>query len=366
MSVDPVFWTDRRVLVTGHTGFKGVWLCAWLCELGAEVTGYALPPTHARPLFDAAGLDFRMTSHIGDIRDGEWLEALVRRSRPEIVFHLAARSIVLDALREPADTFAVNIMGTVALLEALRAAPDLRAVVVVTSDKVYADPARLCREDAPLGSREPYGASKACAEHVVAAYRHCYLTADDGIGLATARAGNVIGGGDFSPDRLLPDIVRAARAGRPVILRHPEHRRPWQHVLEALHGYLLLAQALTREPSTFAGAWNFGPQPGCADLSVRELTALALEALGGGEIEILEGEKDGIEWPIQRLSPARARARLGWQPPLTPRERVEWTIAGYRALAGGESGWLPAQIGAYLERVRELPAAGEERIHAVA
>ncbi len=356
MALDPQFWLHRRVLVTGHTGFSGVWLCAWLTELGAEVTGYALPAGHSRPLFDAAGLERRMVSCLGDLRDPEWIAALVRRVRPEVVFHLAAQSLVREAAKAPVETFATNVMGTVHLLEAARRVGSLRAVVVVTSDKVYREPAGACREQDPLGAEDPYGASKACVEHVVAAYRRCFLTPADGVGLAAARAGNLLGGGDFAPHRLLPDVARAIQRGTPVVLRHPHHVRPWQHVLEAVHGYLLLAQALARDPRACSESWNFGPPVRARLWTVRELAEAALEAFGGGEIAVEEGE-DELEIPIQRLSPNKALARLGWRARLSMEERVRWTVRGYRALFRGEGGaWLYDQIRTYAARV-----AGEDR-----
>ncbi len=370
MVPDPTFWLNRKVLVTGHTGFKGIWLCSWLTELGAEVTGYALPPGHAAPLFEAVGLEGRMTSRIGDIRDLAALRAVMRRERPEILFHLAGRPIVLEALKDPVETFTTNVTGTLNLLEAARAAPDLRAVVAVTSDKVYREPGGRCREEDPLGGEEPYSASKAAAEHVIAAYRHCYLTPDDGIGLAAARAGNVVGGGDFSPHRLIPDLVRGITAGRVVEIRHPDFSRPWQHVLDAVRGYLLLAERLAREPARFAGSWNFGPPSDRPAWPVARIASSFVEAFGRGAWRPL-ARPAGVEVPRQQLCAERAFRELGWRTVLDTQATIAWTVAGYRGLVeAGRGGWLFEQIASYTERLRaptevaKAPAAGGNMRHA--
>src|SRR4051812_24320220 len=259
--VQAAFWRGRRVLVTGHTGFKGSWLCLWLHALGAEVTGFAGPPPTEPSLFDAARVHEGLTSLTGDVRDLGRLVDVLRRARPEVVVHLAAQPIVRRSHREPVETFATNVLGTVNLLEAVRtAAPDVRAVVSVTSDKCYRNVGteRGYREDDALGGRDPYSSSKACQELVSAAYRDTYFAG--ATALATARAGNVIGGGDWAQDRLVPDLMRAALAGRPVTVRSPDSVRPWQHVLNPLSGYLRLAERLWDDGDAFAEAWNFGPE----------------------------------------------------------------------------------------------------------
>ncbi len=220
------FWSGRRVLVTGHAGFKGSWLCAWLTSLGAEVTGVGLVRKERVSLFEAAGLGERMQAYEVDVRDGELLHRVAEAAAPEIVFHLAGQALLLEGVRDPLATLSSNVMGTAHLLETVRHTPSVRGVVLVTSDKCYREATQLCDEDAPLGGHEPYGASKACAEIVAAAYRRTYL-AQAGVGVATARAGNVIGGGDMAPERLVPDLVRAWQAGRPAVLRQAGGIRPW-------------------------------------------------------------------------------------------------------------------------------------------
>jgi CDP-glucose 4,6-dehydratase len=371
MRLDRGFWNGRRVLLTGHTGFKGTWLTAWLARMGADVSGLALPPHHEPCLFEAAALRRRISHHEVDIRDFAAVQRVVRTSAPEIIFHMAAQPLVLKSLEEPALTFQTNVNGTLNLLEAARAAPHLRAVVVITSDKCYRDPASICAEDDALGGVEPYSASKACAELVAATYRSCFLDAARGVGLATARAGNVIGGGDFSRDRLLPDLMRAAHSGRPGLIRYPDAVRPWQHVLDALAGYLRLAQALLAAPENYATSWNFGP-PADNEWTVREVADAAFMALGyGGWQAVAAGRGQdgrGHEAPVLRLSSAKARARLGWSPRLATGDAVAWAVQGYRALLGGQpSTWLFEQIERYgaLEEPLPEPLAPRLRRHAV-
>lgn len=343
------FWPGRRVLVTGHAGFKGSWLCAWLTSLGAEVTGVGLTTKGHRTLFETLGLARRMQAYEVDVRDGELLGRIAEAAQPEIVFHLAGQAILLEGVRDPLATLSANVMGTAHLLETVRHTPSARAVVVVTSDKCYRDPGRGCDEDAPLGGNDPYSASKACAEIVTAAYRRTYL-GRAGVGVATARAGNVIGGGDMGADRLIPDLIRAWQAGRPAVLRQAGGIRPWQHVLDALAGYLLLAQRLIQDPSRYAGGWNFGPEPADA-VTVGELAAAFHRALGAGcALHAVEPARH--DEPVLRLSCARARGRLGWEPQLRIAEAVAWTAEGYRRLlVDGEAGWVEEQIERYTARL---------------
>jgi CDP-glucose 4,6-dehydratase len=314
-----VSWAGRRVLVTGHTGFKGGWLALWLRRLGADVTGFAKPPPGDPSLFDLARVGEALTDVRGDVRDAAAVRDAVAAARPEAVFHLAAQPLVRRSLRDPAETFAVNVLGTANLLDAVRAAKGVEAVVVVTSDKCYAPGERPHREDDPLGGADPYSASKAAQELVAAAYRDSY-----GLPLATARAGNVIGGGDFGEDRLLPDLVRAARSGRPAEIRHPEFVRPWQHVLNPVEGYVRLAERLLAGDEV-REAWNFGPEPG--DERPVGWIVERFRERWPGELPVRVAEASAsVEAPALRLDSAKARERLGWAP--------RWDLdAGLRATA---------------------------------
>ncbi|HRY26547.1 MAG: CDP-glucose 4,6-dehydratase [Geminicoccaceae bacterium] len=350
--IDPTFWLNRRVLVTGHTGFKGSYLAAWLSELGADIVGVAHPPAPPAGLFALAGLDQRLLNVTADVRDRARLEHLVVASSPEIVFHLAAQPVVLDGLKRPLDTFDTNIQGTLNILQAARRAPDLRAMVVVTSDKAYRPSTEPRGEADHLGGIEPYSASKACADIIAEAYRHCYLSPEDGIGLATARAGNVIGGGDFAADRLVPDLVRGIAAGRTVPIRHPDAIRPWQHVLDAVHGYLLLAEALATAPRRFARAWNFGPVQ--APWPVRDVADRLVARLGGQWAAVPMAGRH--ETPVLRLDPTAAIEELGWRPRLDTAAAVDWTAEGYRRLEAEASGRFVLD---QIERFSDLRPVGE-------
>jgi len=256
-SFSPSAFAGRRVFVTGHTGFKGSWLALWLARCGAIVTGYSRAPETAPSLFELAGVASKIESVVGDVCDVAALEKAMTAARPEVVLHLAAQALVRRSYRDPVDTIATNVMGTVHLLEAVRKTPSVKAVVVVTSDKCYENREQVWayREIDPMGGHDPYSASKGAAELLASAYRDSFLRAA-GVGVASARAGNVIGGGDWAEDRLIPDIVRGAETGAPVEIRNPASTRPWQHVLEPLSGYLLLAQRLLESPESVAGAWN--------------------------------------------------------------------------------------------------------------
>lgn len=345
----------QRVLVTGHTGFKGAWLCLLLHRLGAEIHGLALDPPPGPGLFAAAGIAGLLASdHRCDIRDPAATTAAVRRADPELVLHLAAQPLVRRSYREPVTTFASNILGTAHVLDAALAVPGLRAVVVVTTDKVYenAERGRSFREDDPLGGHDPYSASKAAAEIVTASWRASFAgRRDPPVALATARAGNVIGGGDWAEDRLLPDCLRAFAAGRPLVLRRPAAVRPWQHVLEPLAGYLALAGRLLQgDGTTWAEGWNFGPDDG-DDLTVGEVARLAAAAWGAGAaIEHRPDPADPPEAGVLRLDTAKARARLGWRPRWRLPRAVAETVAWHRRVAAGEDARAvcEAQLDAYL------------------
>jgi len=323
-------YLGRRVLVTGHTGFKGSWLALWLQALGADVFGLALPaepgPNHLQML------DLAMDEALVDLRDAAAVAAALQRFQPEVVFHLAAQPLVRRSYREPAATFDVNVMGLVNLLEAVRATPGVRVVVNATTDKCYLnrETAQGYREDDPLGGRDPYSASKACAEIVSASYRSSFLAAgkDRVVALATARAGNVVGGGDWSEDRLIPDLVRSATSGESVAIRYPQATRPWQHVLEPLAGYLLLGQRLLADPGGDAEAWNFGPDAS-GQLSVAQVIVAFARQWPAVRCDV-DRTPAPHEAGLLHLDCGKARERLGWRPVWSAAETLERTAAWYR------------------------------------
>ena len=329
MTVSPGFWSGKRVLITGHTGFKGGWLAIWLQRLGADVTGIALPPNTTPSLFELARVAQGMQSHICDIRDAAALAEVLIAAQPEVVFHLAAQPIVRASYREPLSTFSTNIMGTAHVLDALRGQAYARVAVMVTTDKVYRDQEHHLpyREDDTLGGHDPYSASKAASEIVIASYRDAYLK-EQGLATASARAGNVIGGGDWSEDRLIPDAVRAWSKGQPLVIRSPKSTRPWQHVLEPLAGYLSLAQKLWEQPE-LAGAYNFGPHTHEAG-TVETIANLAVSAYGAGFIHKDNGEASLHEAAWLALEIAKSRMVLGFNPKWQLSESVQRTLLWYK------------------------------------
>jgi CDP-glucose 4,6-dehydratase len=355
--VDRDFWRGRSVFLTGHTGFKGGWLATWLLDMGARLAGYALKPDTQPSYFEQCGLAGRMTSSIADVRQEHDLRGALAAHAPEVVFHLAARPLVRVSYRTPVDTFAVNTLGTVHLLEAVRHAPSVRAVVAVTSDKVYENQERErgYQEDEPLGGHDPYSASKAAAELVTAAYRRSFFDVSGATGVATARAGNVIGGGDWSADRLVPDAMRALERGEAIVVRNPEAIRPWQHALEPLAGYLMLAQALHADARRYAGAWNFGPLD--ADtLSVATLADLVIGAHGSGSWRRAPAEAGAAaphEAGILRLDCSKAAASLQWRPHLALAEAAALTVEWYRAARRRAA---PAMYEVTVEQIRAYEA----------
>jgi CDP-glucose 4,6-dehydratase len=324
------FWKDKRVLVTGHTGFKGGWLSLWLQKLGAQVIGYSLEPNTSNNLFTIAAVGQNMVSVIGDIKDGMALEQIVKEHKPEIVFHLAAQPLVRISYTNPIDTFAVNVMGTVNVLNAARMSESIKAVVNITTDKCYENlewdwP---YRETDRLGGYDPYSSSKACSELITESYRKSFL-AEQRIHVATVRAGNVIGGGDWSADRLIPDLIDSILVGRLPKIRNPYAVRPWQHVLEPLQGYLTLGEKLYSDEGLYASAWNFGSGEE-STLTVGEVTDRTLKLWGSD----LAWEYDKAEHPheaqILKLDSSKARNKLKWKPRLSVYDALKWTIDWYK------------------------------------
>lgn len=334
--VNPDFWRGRRVLVTGHTGFKGAWLCQWLTLLEARVTGYATPPPTEPSMFALLGLAATIDHREGDLADLPRLEAAYREARPDVVFHLAAQSLVRQGYADPAGTFLTNVQGTVHLLETIRRADRPVAVVVVTSDKCYENREWVWpyRETDRLGGCDPYAASKACAELVASTYARSFLDAS-GTMLATVRSGNVVGPGDFARDRLVPDCLRAFDQGRPVSLRHPRAVRPWQNVLDPLAGYLLLAERLAQRGRDFTGAWNFGPSPQDT-LEVGRVAELLAGCWGPQARVIHEADQDTPhEAGLLTLDASKARYRLGWRPRHDLESTLAATVAWHKAVPHG-------------------------------
>ena len=336
------FWSGRRVFLTGHTGFKGGWLALWLHELGAKVSAMALPPADDRYLFGSCNLEKLVQSRFADVRSLEHVSQALDAAAPEVVFHLAAQPLVRRSYHTPVDTFATNVMGTVNLLEAARNSGSVRSVVVVTSDKCYdnRDIMRNYVEDDPLGGSDPYSASKACAELVARAYAKSWMPGDgSGIPMATVRAGNVIGGGDYAEDRIVPDAVEALRHGNILRVRDPQAVRPWQHVLEPLSGYLMLAERLYGEGTPWTGAWNFGPRE-ADSVPVADLADLIIRAWGSGAWQAVPAADGLRESRRLTLDSGKARQRLCWHPRLSLPEAVSMTVRWYRASADADAARL--------------------------
>lgn len=333
LALNPSFWDAKRVLVTGHTGFKGGWLAIWLQRLGADVAGFALPAATEPNFFDAARVANTLQSEIGDIRDLDHLAQFVAAFRPEIIIHMAAQSLVRRSYADPIETFTSNVIGTVNILEAARRCDSVAAVVNVTTDKCYENLEREAgyREDEPLGGHDPYSSSKGCAELVTSSYRRSYS-----LPVASARAGNVIGGGDWAEDRLIPDMVRSFIAGDAASIRNPASTRPWQHVLEPLHGYLALGERVCKDPTSYTEAWNFGPD----DRDARPVEWLAdrlcaLWSNGAGWSNTADPEQLH-EAGFLRLNCDKAKQRLGWHPRLPLEQALSWTVDWYKAFQAGD------------------------------
>jgi CDP-glucose 4,6-dehydratase len=329
--MNPKFWVDKKVLITGHTGFKGSWLSLWLQSLGANLTGMALESPTSPNMFELANIGEGMKSYLVDIRDFNAVEKVVSEACPEIVIHMAAQPLVRYSYQNPIDTYATNVMGTVHLLEALRKQGGAKAVVNVTSDKCYENKEWVWgyREGEPLGGFDPYSNSKGCAELVTSTYRRSFFQ-EKGIGLASARAGNVIGGGDWAQDRLIPDILKSFQDRKPVVIRSPDATRPWQHVLEPLSGYLTLAEALWNDQSNFAEAWNFGPKEEDAK-PVSWIVDHMVDLWGEDASWILDHERQPHEAHFLKLDTSKSRGALSWAPRWDIHKALDKTILWHKA-----------------------------------
>lgn len=340
LAVNPTFWKGKRVFMTGHTGFKGSWLSLWLQELGATVTGYSLTPPTNPSLFEVANVAKGMHSVIGDIRDLAAMMRAMQAAQPEIVIHMAAQPLVRRSYAEPVETYATNVLGTVHLLESVRHTTGVRAVVNITTDKCYENKEWEWgyREDEPMGGHDPYSSSKGCAELVTSAYRSSYFSADTyslhGVALASARAGNVIGGGDWAKDRLIPDILEAFEKRHPVEIRNPRATRPWQHVMEPLRGYLMLAERLHAEGPAFAEGWNFGPHSDDAKPVEWIVREMASRWSDGAQWQVSSGDHPHEAHHL-KLDISKAGHRLKWRPAIRLPEALGLVVGWEKARLGG-------------------------------
>jgi CDP-glucose 4,6-dehydratase len=351
-AVDPGFWSQRRVFITGDTGFKGAWTCLLLKHLGADVVGFALPPKTDSDLFKVAKVAEKVSHQDGDIRDLSSLVSAVDQARPDIVIHMAAQSLVRPSYTDPLETYAVNVMGTAHLLEAVRKVPGVAAALVVTSDKCYENRewAWGYRENEALGGYDPYSSSKGCAELVTASYRNSFL-AGQNCNVATARAGNVIGGGDWAADRLVPDAIRAFSRNEPLSIRNPHAVRPWQHVLEPITGYLILLERLVGRGAAFAEAWNFGPG-GDSEISVGEVVERLVSLWGANARWVADKGVHPHEAGFLKLDCSKSRQRLGWRPTTQVDDALRMSVDWYRACHAG------ADMSAFtLHQIREFLGA---------
>jgi len=329
--IDKGFWKGRRVFVTGHTGFKGSWLCLWLHELGAQVKGFALEPPTTPSLFNEARVAELVESEIGDIRDLERVTQGIHDFQPDILIHMAAQPLVRYSYDAPIETYAVNVLGTAHVLEAAKTCGSIKSVVSITTDKCYENKEWVWayRENEPMGGHDPYSSSKGCAELVTASYRRSYYE-EKGIGLASARAGNVVGGGDWALDRLIPDILRAFEKDQPVVIRSPNAVRPWQHVLEPLSGYLALAQCLYEKPDDFAEGWNFGPNEEDAK-PVSWILDRIVDAWPGSSWQLDQASNNPHEANYLKLDISKAKSKLDWQPTWDLKHTLEKIVKWHRA-----------------------------------
>jgi CDP-glucose 4,6-dehydratase len=371
MNMNSGFWQSRRVLITGHTGFKGSWLSLWLQCLGADVVGYALDPPTEPNLFKTAKVAEGMSSIAGDVLDRSALKSVIEKHQPEVVFHLAAQSLVRESYKNPVETFSTNVMGLVHLLEAVRTTDGVRAVVCVTSDKCYQNREWVWgyREDEPVGGYDPYSSSKGCSELVAAAYRNSFFNereySQHEVAVATARAGNVIGGGDWAKDRLLPDLIRSVSRGEDIILRNPHAIRPWQHVLDPLAGYLMLAESLFKHGPRFSEAWNFAPAESHTVIQV----VGQLLSLWGSQVSARHDQsRQPHEDPYMILDSTKARVKLDWKPLLDLRASLSWIVEWVKRFQAGADmrSVTESQIDKYMEIASDktIPDQASERMPA--
>jgi CDP-glucose 4,6-dehydratase len=371
MNMNSGFWQSRRVLITGHTGFKGSWLSLWLQCLGADVVGYALDPPTEPNLFKTAKVAEGMSSIAGDVLDRSALKSVIEKHQPEVVFHLAAQSLVRESYKNPVETFSTNVMGLVHLLEAVRTTDGVRAVVCVTSDKCYQNREWVWgyREDEPVGGYDPYSSSKGCSELVAAAYRNSFFNereySQHEVAVATARAGNVIGGGDWAKDRLVPDLIRSVSRGEDIILRNPHAIRPWQHVLDPLAGYLMLAESLFKHGPRFSEAWNFAP---AESHTVTQVVGQLLSLWGSQVSARHDQSRQPHEDPYMILDSTKARVKLDWKPLLDLRASLSWIVEWVKRFQAGADmrSVTESQIDKYMEIASDktIPDQASERMPA--
>ena len=349
------FYKDKKVFITGHTGFKGSWLAMWLLQLGAKVKGYSLAPYTSKDFYKVCGLDNKVNSVIADVRDYNKLQAEVNSFDPEVIFHLAAQPLVRESYSFPRETYEINVMGTVNLLEASKSLSNLKSVVVVTSDKCYEniETEKGYKETDPMGGHDPYSSSKGCTELVVSAYRNSFYQKLN-IMLASARAGNVIGGGDWCKDRIIPDTINALVSGNPIQVRNPKAVRPWQHVLEPLSGYLTLGAKGGKNWAKYANAWNFGPES-LKLIKVKEVVELVLEYWGSGSWEDVSDPKAVHEAHLLNLDCTKAKNGLDWEPVLSTEESIQLTVDWYRIFQNAKEdmyNFSLSQLNNYIEKAR--------------